>query len=57
MGDKERTANGRDKGLLWNLHDILTRKNVIVAVVAAFIGYVIVERLRDGQRYTRRKND
>jgi hypothetical protein len=30
-GEMERTANGRDKGLLWDLHDIL------VAVVAALI--------------------
>ena len=55
MGEMERTANGRDKGLLWDLHDIFTRKNFLVAVVAALIGYVLVERLRDGPRYTRRK--
>jgi hypothetical protein len=55
MGEMERTANGRDKGLLWDLHDILTRKNLIVAVIAALIGYVLVERLRDHPRYARRK--
>ncbi len=55
MGEMERTANGRDKGLLWDLHDIITRKSFLVAVVAALIGYVLVERLRDGSRYTRRK--
>ena len=55
MGEMERTANGRDKGLLWDLHDIFTRKNFLVAVVAALIGYVLVERLRDGSRYARRK--
>ena len=26
MGEMERTASGRDKGLLWNLHDIFTWK-------------------------------
>ena len=36
-------------------HDIFTRKSFLVAVVAALIGYVLVERLRDGPRYTRRK--
>jgi hypothetical protein len=55
MGEMESTASGRDKGLLWDLHDIFTRKNFLVAVVAALIGYVLVERLRDGVRYERRK--
>jgi hypothetical protein len=56
MGEMERTASGHDKGLLWDLRDIFTRKNFIVAVVAALIGYVLVERLRDGTRYPRSKN-
>jgi len=55
MGEMERTADGRDKSLLWDLHDIFTPKNFLVAVVAALIGYVLMERLRDGPRYTRRK--
>ena len=55
MGEFERSANGRNKGLLWDLHDIFTRENFIVAVAAALIGYVLVERLRDGRRYIRRK--
>ena len=25
MGEMERTANGCDKGLLWDLHDIIMR--------------------------------
>jgi hypothetical protein len=50
MGEMERTANGREKGMLWDLRDIFTRKNFIVAVVAALIGYIVVERLRDGAR-------
>jgi hypothetical protein len=40
---------------LWDLHDIFTQKNFIVAVVGGLIGYVLVERLRDGPRYTRPK--
>ena len=55
MGEMERSASGRDKGLLWDLSDIITRKNLIVAVVAGLIGYVLVERLRDRGRYTERK--
>jgi len=55
MGEMEHTANGRDKGFLWDLNDIFTRKNFIVAVIAALIGYALVERLRDHPRYARRK--
>ena len=55
MGEMERTASGYDKGFLWDLHDIFTRKNFLVAGVAALIGYVLVERLRDGTGYNRRK--
>jgi len=55
MGEMERSAGGRNKGLLWDLQDIFTQKNLIVAIVAAFIGYVVVERLRDGRPYIRRK--
>jgi len=55
MGEMERTAVGRDKGLLWDLHDIFTGKNFVVAVVAGLIGYVLVERLRDGSRYIQRR--
>lgn len=55
MGEMERSAGGRNKGLVWDLQDIFTQRNFIVAIVAAFIGYMIVERLRDGRRYIRRK--
>lgn len=55
MGEMERSAGGRNKGLVWDLQDIFTQRNFIVAIVAAFIGYMIVERLRDGRRYVRRK--
>ena len=55
MGEMERTASGRDKGLLWDLRDIFTQKTFIVAVIAGLIGYLLVERLRDGPPYVRRK--
>jgi hypothetical protein len=55
MGELERSAGGRNKGLLWDVQDIFTQKNFVVAIVAGFVGYVVVERLRDGRRYIRRK--
>jgi hypothetical protein len=55
MGEMERTSRGRDKGLLWDLYDIFTWKNFIVALVAGLIGYVLVERLRDSAQYIRHK--
>jgi hypothetical protein len=55
MGEMERTARGHDKGLLWDLHDMFTWKNFLIAVVAALIGYLIVERLRGGARHLRHR--
>lgn len=55
MGEMERSSTGLSKGLVWDLQDIFTRKNFTVAVVGAFVGYVVVERLRDGRSYIRRK--
>jgi len=55
MGEMERSAAGRTKGLLWDLRDIFTLSNFIVAIAAGLIGYVLVERLRDGVPHRRRK--
>jgi len=55
MGEMERSAAGRDKGIWWDLQDIITWKNFGVAVVAALIGYLLVERLRDGAKNERHK--
>jgi len=57
MGEMERSSAGRDKGLWWDLRDIVTWKNFAVAVVAALIGYLLVERMRDGARDERPKQD
>ena len=46
MGELERSGLGRDKGLVWAAEDIFTRANFGVAVMAAPIGYVLVELLR-----------
>lgn len=44
----ERSSAGHGKGLLWEMHDIVTPSNFLVAVLAGLIGYLLVERLRDG---------
>jgi hypothetical protein len=46
MGEFERSGTGQKKGLLWALSDIFTTSNFEVAVVAAVLGYVLVEFLR-----------
>jgi hypothetical protein len=46
MGEYERTGNGATHGLLWCLRDIFTISNLEIGVIAAGIGYVLVEFLR-----------
>jgi hypothetical protein len=46
MGEFVRSRLGRERGLLWALHDIFTVQNFAIAVVAALIGYPIFEFLR-----------
>ncbi len=47
MGEFERSGMGQSKGLLWAIGDVFTTANLTIAVVAAFIGYAIVEFLRN----------
>ena len=46
MGEFERSGMGQKKGLAWALMDVFTRANLEIAVIAAAIGYVLVEFLR-----------
>jgi len=46
MGEFERSGMGRKNGLLWALSDVSTPANLGIAVIAAAIGYVMVEFLR-----------
>jgi hypothetical protein len=46
MGEFERSGSGRSKGLSWAIEDIVTAANFRIAVMAALIGYVLVEVLR-----------
>ena len=47
MGEFERSGLGRKNGLLWALSDIFSVSNFEIAVVAAVIGYFLVEYLRN----------
>jgi hypothetical protein len=46
MGEFEGLGQGRSRGLLWAIGDIFTTANLTIALIAALIGYVLVETLR-----------
>jgi hypothetical protein len=46
MGEFERSGTGQSKGLVWAVGDIFTAANFVIALIAALIGYVLVEFLR-----------
>jgi hypothetical protein len=46
MGEFERSGIGQSKGLVWAIGDIFTAANFVIALIAALIGYVLVEFLR-----------
>jgi len=46
MGEFERSGTGRGRTVLWAIRDILTGTNFLIAVIAALIGYMLVEFLR-----------
>jgi hypothetical protein len=46
MGEFERSGLGQKTGLVAALSDVLTASNFEIAVIAAMIGYVLVEFLR-----------
>ena len=46
MGEFERSGRGQSKGLIWAIGDIFTVANFAIALIAALIGYVLVESLR-----------
>jgi hypothetical protein len=46
MGEFTRSGMERGRGLVWALEDVFTAANFSVALIAALIGYVIVEFLR-----------
>ena len=46
MGEFERSGMGRKKGLLWALSDVFTIPNLCIAAIAATIGWLLIEFLR-----------
>jgi hypothetical protein len=46
MGEFERSGMGRTRGVLWALSDVFTLSNFAIAIVAATIGYLLIEFLR-----------
>jgi hypothetical protein len=46
MGEYERSGIGQQKGLTWAIEDVFTVRNFEIAMIAALIGYVLVEFLR-----------
>jgi hypothetical protein len=47
MGEFERSGAGRERGLAWAIEDVFTPENFLIAAIAALIGYVLVEFLRE----------
>jgi hypothetical protein len=46
MGEFERSGMGQTRGLAWAIRDVFTAANFEIAMIAAFIGYVLFEFLR-----------
>jgi hypothetical protein len=46
MGEFEGSAQGRTRGFLWAIKDIFTGANIVIALVTAFVGYLVFELLR-----------
>lgn len=46
MGEFEHSGMAQQKGLLWALSDIFTAPSLVIAVIAATIGYLLLEFLR-----------
>ena len=44
MGEFERSGAARDRGFAWAVADVFTAANFGIALVAALIGYVVVEK-------------
>lgn len=46
MGEYTHSGMGEKKGLVWAIQDIFTITNFIIAIILAFIGYVVFEIFR-----------
>jgi hypothetical protein len=46
MGEFTRSGMGRGRGVMWAVEDVFSGVNFAIAVIAAIIGYLVVEFLR-----------
>jgi len=46
MGEFERSGMGQRRGVAWALGDVFTTANFEIAMMAALVGYILVEFLR-----------
>jgi hypothetical protein len=46
MGEFARSGRGQAMGVVWAIANVVTLANFAIAIVAALIGYVVVEFLR-----------
>jgi len=46
MGEFERSGIGQKRGMVWAIGDVFTAANFEIAMIAAFIGYILFESLR-----------
>jgi len=47
MGEFERSGTGQKRGVAWAIGDVFTAANFAIATIAALIGYIFFEYLRD----------
>ena len=47
MGEFERSGMGQKRGLAWAIGDVFTAANFAIATMAALVGYILFEFLRD----------
>ncbi|HEV3511888.1 MAG TPA: hypothetical protein VGS05_09320 [Candidatus Sulfotelmatobacter sp.] len=47
MGEFERSGIAQKRGLAWALADVFTNANLSIALVAALVGYIVFEFLRN----------
>jgi hypothetical protein len=47
MGEFERSGMGQKRGLAWAIADVFTSANFEIAALAALVGYIVFEFLRE----------
>jgi nitroreductase len=47
MGEFEHSGFGERRGLLWALSDVFTLSNFCIAAIAATVGWLVIEFLRN----------